>query len=87
MFKDASYAARIPSHTRFDAVPRPAVLALPAPRPAGLTWRHLATALLLLVALPVFAAAALASLPVALLVGAGGAAYQALALLPPSERS
>lgn len=37
--------------------------------PPGVSWRHLATVLLLIVTLPLFAAAAVATLPVLLAVG------------------
>jgi hypothetical protein len=67
MSPDASYAALPPPEAAFV---RPDVLA-PAPGPFRLTWRHAATCVLLLLGLPVFAAAAVACLPV-LLVAAGG---------------
>jgi hypothetical protein len=67
MYQDASFAALPPTDTGLAVHGASA----PARRPtAGLTWRHVATGGLLLVALPVFAVAALVCLPV-LLVAAG----------------
>ena len=48
----------------------------------GLNWRHWATVLLLLVALPVFAVAALACLPVLALGAAVQGVRQVVALKP-----
>jgi hypothetical protein len=86
MFKDASCAPPLQAHAGFDGFGLPEALTLPGPRPAGLGWRHLATAALLLLVLPVFAVAALACLPVALLVGGGEGLRKALAHVPAGRR-
>ncbi len=67
MYQDASYAALTTTAAEFAGSGASA----PGRRPGGLTWRHAATGLLLLLAVPVFAVAAVACLPV-LLVVAGG---------------
>jgi hypothetical protein len=71
MYPDASYAAPLLTDAEFDAYRWREVACSPAPRSAGLGWRHFVTALLLLLTLPVFALAALACLPVLLVVGGG----------------
>ena len=69
MYKNASYAGSFSTAAGFDGRELPAA---PGSRlPTGPTWRHLATVALLLVTLPVFALAAVVSLPVLLLAGAG----------------
>jgi hypothetical protein len=72
MYKNASFAAPLQAAVGFDSsVARAASSSRP---PTGLSWRHAGTAALLLVTLPVFAAAAVVSLPVMLLMaGAAGA--------------
>ena len=67
MYQDASDAALPPTDTGFA---RPDVAAA-VQRPLGLTWRHVATGVLLLLTLPVFALAAVACLPVVLVVAGG----------------
>jgi hypothetical protein len=69
MYPDASYAATLLNEAEFNAYVGQEVATAPAPRSAGLGWRHLATVLLLLLTLPVLAVAALASLPVLLVMG------------------
>ena len=64
MYQDASYSA-LPATDLSFAEPSASA---PRRRPTGLTWRHAATGVLLLVALPVFAVAAVACLPVLLVV-------------------
>jgi hypothetical protein len=72
MFKNASFAAPLQTAVGFDG--GTARVASSARPPVGLSWRHVATVGLLLVTLPVLAAAAVVSLPVMLLVaGAAGA--------------
>jgi hypothetical protein len=71
MYQDASYyVAPQLTDAGFNAFGAHAAAA-PAPAPVGLGWRHAATLVLLLVSLPVFAVAALACLPVLLVVGGG----------------
>lgn len=68
MYQDASFAALPPTADTGLAMHDASA---PAQGPAaGLTWRHVATGGLLLVALPVFALAAAVCLPV-LMVAAG----------------
>jgi hypothetical protein len=67
MFQDASYAAHASADTRLARADLP-IRPLPGPVPS---WRHAATAGLLLVTLPVFAVAAVACLPVLLAVATG----------------
>ena len=69
MYKYASFAAPLATAAGFDG--REAQAGSGPRPPSGLTWRHLATSALLLVALPMFALAAVISLPVLLLGGAG----------------
>jgi hypothetical protein len=66
MYQDASYAVLPATDAGFA---EPGATA-PRQHPIGLTWRHAATGVLLLVALPVFAVAAVACLPVLLMVAA-----------------
>jgi hypothetical protein len=69
MYPDASYGAAPPlTDAGLDSF---GAHEAAAPVPRALGWRHAATALLLLVTLPVFMVAALACLPVLLVVGGG----------------
>ena len=67
MYQDARYADLPPT----DAALAGTGASASVQHPGGLTWRHAASGVLLLVALPVFAVAAIACLPV-LMVTAGG---------------
>jgi hypothetical protein len=71
MLQDMSGAQSLPA---LEPVARTACLARTR-RADGLTWRHGVTGLLLIVALPIFALAALASLPV-LVIFAGAEALR-----------
>lgn len=83
MYQDASYAALLPSDSAFA---RPNSSA-PVQGPDGLTWRHAATALLLLLALPVFVVAAVACLPVLLLAAGGQSLRQVWTLARPDAQT
>lgn len=76
MYQDASFAALPPT----DAGLAVHGASAPTQRPAGLTWRHLATVGLLLVALPVFAVAALVCLPVLLVAATAQSLWRVGAL-------
>jgi hypothetical protein len=69
MYPDASYAAPLLNEAEFNAYVGQEAASAPTPRSAALGWRHLATVVVLLLTLPVFVVAALASLPVLLVMG------------------
>jgi len=63
------------SHS-FAAITSPDVVALQGGPQRGLSWRHAATLMLLMVTLPVFALAATAAMPVLLVVASAEAMRQ-----------
>lgn len=83
MSHDTSIVAIVPVDVETEGL---RISASRAGGPIGLSWRHVATVSLLLLTLPVFAFAAVASLPVLLVVGCGEALRRALSQSPTLRR-